>query len=183
MKNYQQLKLNRQIIEIYTDGSCNTVLGSGAWVAILLVSDEKILLKGEARRTTNNRMELTAAIKAIEFVNSNYTNALLKIYTDSQYLSHLPKRKEKLKKNLFRSKKGELLQNSDLVKTLLVQIENHSIEFIKVKAHQKSMAAHSNTPASFNREVDKLARKMVRESVKRIGLADTHGSHTESAEV
>jgi ribonuclease HI len=159
--------LNRQVIEIYTDGSCNTNFNIGAWVAILFVSDKKIVLKGEAQDTTHNRMELIAAIKAIEFVNSNYKNTPLKIYTDSQYLSRLPERRERLKKKLFNTNKGIPLQNSDLVKILTCQIENHSIEFIKVKAHQKSVAGYSNPFVDFNIEVDKLARKMVREAVKR----------------
>ena len=116
-------------------------------------------------------MELTAVIKAIEFVEKKYNDIILHIFTDSQYVHRIPERKEKLKRNLFLTKKGFPIQNSDLVKTLIFQIESHSITFIKVKAHQKSekigLKDHYSSPVNYNIEVDKFVRKMVRESVKR----------------
>ncbi len=159
--------MNQPVIEIYTDGSCHTNYNVGAWVAILLVANDKILLKGEATDTTHNRMEMLAVIKAIEFADENYKNASLVVYTDSQYVSRIPERKEKIKKNLFLSKKGSPLQNHDLVQILIYQIETHTIEFIKVKAHQKTCCL--NTPVNYNSKVDKLARQMVREAVKSRG--------------
>ena len=143
----------------------------GGWAAILLFSNEKIILSGLEQNTTNNRMELTAVIKAIEFVEKKYNDIILHIFTDSQYVHRIPERKEKLKRNLFLTNKGFPIQNSDLVKTLIFQIESHSITFIKVKAHQKSekigLKDHYSSPVNYNIEVDKFVRKMVRESVKR----------------
>lgn len=157
--------LTKLTIEIYTDGSCHTLCNIGAWASILLLTDKKILLKGEEINTTNNRMELTAVIKAIEFVDENYKHSNIVIYTDSQYVSRIPDRMEKLKKNNFITKKGTSLQNCDLVKLLICQIENNNIEFVKVKAHQKTLYDSQNTSINYNSEVDKLARQMVRESV------------------
>jgi len=85
--------LNHSVIEIYTDGSCHTNYNIGAWAAVLLFGNDKILLKGEARQTTHNRMELTAVIKAIEFSDENYNINHLVVYTDSQYVSKIPERK------------------------------------------------------------------------------------------
>jgi ribonuclease HI len=169
--------LNQQVIEIYTDGSCHTNFRIGAWVAILFVSDEKIVLKGEVLDTTHNRMELMAAIKAIEFADSNYKNVTLKIYTDSQYLTRLRERRVSLQKKLFDPNKNGTLQNSDLIKILIYQIENHSIEFVKVKAHQKSVAGHSNPSVGFHTEADKLARKMVRGAVKQHHVNEAYNCH------
>ncbi len=152
----------QNVIEIYTDGSCHTDYNIGAWAAILLVANDKILLKGEAQNTTHNRMELLAVIKAIEFVDANYKNASLIVYTDSQYVFRIPERMEKLKKNNFQTKKGVPLHNNDLVQILIRQIEVHTIEFIKVKAHQKTESGIIN----FNSEVDKVARQAVRDVVK-----------------
>lgn len=156
-----------QTIEIFTDGSCHTNFNIGAWVAILLIENEKIILKGEAQHTTHNRMELTAVIKAVEFAFENFKDASLSIYTDSQYVSHLPERKDKLKQNNYNTKKGTPLQNVDLVRILLDQIEDRPINFIKVKAHQKLEAGCSTHSVTYNIEVDKLARQMVRLAVKK----------------
>ena len=73
---------------------------------------------------------------------------------------------EKLKNNHFITKKGIPLQNNDLVQLLIQQIETHTLEFIKVKAHQHSTTGDLNTQVNYNSEVDKLARQMVREAVK-----------------
>jgi ribonuclease HI len=163
--------VSQHLIEIYTDGSCNTKFRIGGWAAILLFSNEKITLSGLEQNTTNNSMELTAVIKAIEFVEGKFNDAIIQIFTDSQYVHHIPERKEKLKKNQFLTKKGTPIQNSDLVKKLIHKIESRSITFIKVKAHQKSekigLKDHYSSPVNYNIEVDKFVRKMVRESVKR----------------
>jgi ribonuclease HI len=153
--------LDHSIIEIYTDGSCHTGHHIGAWAAILLIGNEKIVLKGKAQDTTHNRMELMAVIKAVEFMDENHKGSSLIVYTDSQYVHHIPERKDKLKKKQFLTNKGTPIQNVDLVQTLILQIERHSISFIKVKAHQKP-----NDSMNYNIVVDKIARELVRECVK-----------------
>jgi ribonuclease HI len=160
--------LSHQLIEIYTDGSCHPQFNLGAWAAIIFVNSDKTIIDGIARHTTHNRMELLAVIEAINFTNKNYPNASIVIYTDSQYVSNIPDRKDKLKKNLFLTKKGIPLQNTDLVKTLIQQIESRQIKFIKVIAHQQLQKDGSNYSINYNSEVDKLVRKMVRDEVKRL---------------
>ncbi len=150
--------MERTEIEIYTDGSCHTQLLYGAWAALIFTNGKKKILKGTATNTTHNRMELMAVIKAIELVDSlGFKNELLTIYSDSQYVINLRGRKEKLESKNFISNKGTPIQNSDLVQTLLAQISNHTINFVKVKAHLKPDGSDN-----FNREVDKIVRNLVR---------------------
>ena len=150
-------------VRIYTDGSCHTQSFIGAWVAIVFVGDEKEQLSGLDENTTHNRMELTAVIKAIVFLQDHHKNiSQVTIYTDSQYVMGLPARKEKLVAMGFTSKKGKELQNADLIKRLLELYELYSIETIKIKAHQKINAVNE-----YNIAADILSRKMVRQAMKR----------------
>ncbi len=150
-----------RIIDIYTDGSCHTQHRIGAWASLLFTGQEKIVLTGNEADTTHNRMELTAVIKAIEYISKNFKGvAILNIFSDSQYVVGLTGRKEKLSAHQFITKKGNDIQNADLVKALLSLTECFEIEFIKVKAHQKK-----DETVNYNIEVDKLSRKLVREAV------------------
>lgn len=154
--------MKNQVIEIYTDGSCHTQQKLGGWAALIFINDKKIVLQGTATETTNNRMELSAVINAIEYVLKEIQKfKLIKIYTDSQYVERIPSRIEKLVSKNFKTKKGVQIQNIDLVKKLITLTEIAEIEFIKVKAHQKT----SDVP-NYNREVDKLSRKIVRNQIK-----------------
>lgn len=154
--------------KVYTDGSCHTQLRKGAWVAILLTGDEKKVLTGTDINTTNNRMELTAVIKAIEYVLANYPGIVtLSVLSDSQYVTNLPARQEKLAALGFNTKKGHELQNADLVKILFSYLPSLTIEFVKIKAHQKL-----NGVSDYNVEADKLSRKLVRDMVKETASHD-----------
>ncbi len=148
---------------IYTDGSCHIQSLTGAWVAIIFIGNERKQLSGLEINTTHNRMELMAVIKAIEFLRDHYTEiANITIYTDSQYVTALKNREERLTALGFASRKGRALQNSDLIKKLLELFESYTIETIKIKAHQKI-----NDLNKYNIEADRLSRKMVREAVKK----------------
>ncbi len=74
-------------IKIYTDGACIGNPGPGGWAAIILIEDKKKEIFGGEKLTTNNRMELTAAIKALEYVPEQEKKQLslkqIEIYTDS----------------------------------------------------------------------------------------------------
>ncbi|MFT3826348.1 MAG: hypothetical protein QM731_20665 [Chitinophagaceae bacterium] len=148
-------------ILIYTDGSCHTKWRVGAWVAILFISDEKVILNGVVTGTTHQRMELMAVIKALEFIKVNYTDNRVLLHSDSQYVLTIPERSEKIAATDFISSKGKELPNTDLVKTLLQLIPGFDITYIKIKAHQKA-----NEAAVYNCEADKLSRKLVRDAVK-----------------
>lgn len=154
----------QDVINIFTDGSCHTKLNIGGWASILLLENEKIILKGKEINTTHNRMELLAVIKAIDFACEKHKNAPIAIHTDSQYVFRIPERMEKLRKNKFITKKGNTLHNNDLLELLIKQIEEHKIEFIKVKAHQKNEEGVTN----YNTEVDIIARQIVREAVNEL---------------
>jgi ribonuclease HI len=148
--------------DLYTDGSCHTQYKVGGWAAILWSNEKKIVLSGLVERTTNNRMELTAVIEALAFIRKNYPAVKsIRIYSDSQYVIGLPGRKEKLTLLGYSTKKGNPIPNSDLVINLLEQLNFFSVEWMKIKAHQKT-----GTLVNFNREADKLSRKLVREAVK-----------------
>ena len=156
--------MREELAEIYTDGSCNTQNRIGAWVAIIFTAIGKKVLAETVTNTTHNRMELSAVIKAIEYIKNNYPDiTTIKLFSDSQYVVGLPGRKEKLSVLGFSTKKGNDIQNADLVKELFEHLSTLSVEFIKVKAHQKQ-----NEIFNYNIEADKLSRKMMREADDKI---------------
>ncbi|MBU8892879.1 MAG: ribonuclease HI [Bacteroidales bacterium] len=151
------------IVEVYTDGSCNPQFKTGGWAALIFHKSEKVVLQGIATETTHNRMELIAVIESIFYVLKEiHEFELIKIYTDSQYVERIPLRTQKLISNNFKTKSSKEIQNIDLIQQLITLIESTEIEFIKVKAHQKA----SDTP-NYNREVDKFSRKIVRQQVNK----------------
>ena len=153
--------MNNTIIEIYTDGSCHTKTKIGAWAAIIFFENQKKTISGVSKDTTNNQMELTAVIKSIEYlIEHKLTDQNIKFYTDSQYVVKLPQRAHKLELTNYITKKGNELPNTDLIKRLVSLLKLFKVDFVKVKAHQKS----GNLP-NYNREVDKLCRKIVRDQI------------------
>lgn len=149
------------VTEIYTDGSCHTQHKTGTWVAIIFTGAKKKILSGIVKNTTHNRMELLAVVEAIEYTKTHYGNVTsVKIYTDSQYVTGLPKRKEKITAIDFTTAKGNLLQNADLVKTFFEKLSSLSVELVKIKAHQKKTDI-----LNYNREADILSRKLLRNAV------------------
>jgi ribonuclease HI len=153
--------VQKKIIEIYTDGSCNKEFNIGAWAAIIFYGGEKKIIDGIEKETTHNRMELIAVIEAIHYVEKNFPqNQTMHIFTDSQYVEKIPLRAQKLMTKKFTTHKGKDIQNKDLIQSLLLCLQQNDVEFIKVSAHQKSTST-----INYNREVDKHARKLVRQAV------------------
>ena len=150
------------IIQIYTDGSCHTRLKVGAWAAIIMHNGERSLLKGTEENTTHHRMEMIAVINSIGFSQGKNPDARINVFTDSQYVCDLIRRKDRLKANNFKTKKGNQVQNADLVIRLIELIESIEPEFIKLKAHEVS----AEPSAIYNREVDIISRRLVRERVR-----------------
>jgi ribonuclease HI len=151
-------EMTKDNITIYTDGSCNTQTKTGAWAAIIFDLDQKTIISEVVQNTTHNRMELLAVIRAIEYAAKYAPGKSISVYTDSQYVTRLSERKEKLHQSNFITKKGTTLNNTDLLQTLIGYIEKYSISFHKVKAHQKK------TDENYNREADMICRKLMRES-------------------
>ena len=150
-------------IYVYTDGSCHTQLLIGAWAAILLIAGQRIELSGIENNTTHNAMELMAVIEAIEYLSEHYPSLpTINIITDSQYVSGLFAREERLSSSGFITKKGNEVRNTNLVKRLYDLNAKHQLHFTKVKAHQKSGEAEN-----INVEVDVLVRGVMRMEVDR----------------
>lgn len=153
-----------QKIEIYTDGSCHTQQCLGAWVAIVFIAGEKVILSGKELNTTHNRMELTAVIKTFEYIQQSTTKMpVIKVVTDSQYVTGLQARSGKFSTQNFITKKGTPISNADLVMKLLALTNALPVEFVKIKAHQKNTAV-----INYNIEADKLSRNIVRLAVKEL---------------
>ena len=154
----------RPTINIYTDGSCHTQQQIGAWSAIILVDDEKIILSGIETNTTHQRMELLAVINAIEYIQVHFkTSKQIQLNSDSQYVIGLIARAEKLAAKNYQTKKGNEIANDDLVKKWLFLNSIFSIECNKIKAHQPLSAT-----TKYNIEVDKLSRKLVRDEIRKL---------------
>ncbi len=150
--------------EIYTDGSCHTQHKIGTWVAIILTGTERKVLSGTVKGTTHNRMELSAVIKGLDYVRHNYPCVKkIKVFSDSQYVIGLPGRRIKLAASGFHTKKGNEIQNADLIKELLAILSTLPIDLIKIKAHQKKTGT-----VNHNIEADKLSRKIARNAGNRL---------------
>jgi len=142
-------------VKIYTDGACIGNPGPGGWAAIIIADNDKKELFGGEKLTTNNRMELTAAIKALEYCNKREKDQLslkqIKIYTDSIYL------KEGItvwiyswQKNNWKTADKKNVKNVDLWKKLIELVGSEQIEWNWVKGHSNN---------SLNELADKLAKK------------------------
>lgn len=119
---------------IYTDGACSGNPGPGGWAAILTFGKHERELSGGEAQTTNNRMELTAAIKALEALNEPCTVTL---HSDSQYLVNAMTKGWAIswkKNNWIKSDKKPAL-NSDLWERLLELCRIHKVEFVWVRGH------------------------------------------------
>jgi len=108
-------------------------------------------------------MELLAVIKALDHAKTNHQESSIHIYTDSQYVTGLFDRKEKLKQYNYTTKKKNILGNADLIQMIFSLEEELQITFTKVKAHGKI-----STGENLNREADLLSRKIVRAQVSKI---------------
>jgi ribonuclease HI len=136
-------------VTIYTDGACDPNPGPGGWSAILRFgSTEKVLTGGE-RKTTNNRMELTAALRALETLTEP---CRVEIYTDSEYLQRgitewMPDWKARNWK-----RKGGKLANLDLWQALDAALVRHAVDWNWVRGH---------AGVRHNQRADALARKAI----------------------
>ncbi|MDC0059489.1 ribonuclease HI [Pelagibacteraceae bacterium] len=142
-------------IKIYTDGACTGNPGPGGWAAIIQDDKEKKEIFGGEKLTTNNRMELVAAIKALEYCakkdNTQPTLKEIKIFTDSIYLKDgITIWINKWEKNNWKTSDKKNVKNIDLWKKLKELTKPYQVEWIWVKGH-------SNNP--MNELADQLAKK------------------------
>lgn len=118
---------------IYTDGACAGNPGPGGWAAILHYGQGEKVLRGGASDTTNNRMELRAAVEALRSLDCPH---LVHLYTDSEYLrlgvtEWLPR----WRRNGWRSAERTPVKNRDLWRALLAALELHDVQWHWVKGH------------------------------------------------
>lgn len=121
-------------IEIYTDGACSGNPGPGGWGAVLVYNGKEKELSGSEKETTNNRMELTAVIMALNALNQPCE---VKLTTDSKYVCDAVNKGwvYSWRKNGWRKSDKKPALNIDLWKELLSLLEKHEVEFIWVKGH------------------------------------------------
>ena len=139
-------------ITIYCDGACsgnqyeNNI---GGWGAVLIFKSKEKEIFGGEKNTTNQRMELTACIKALEQLKSDQYP--IEIYSDSAYLVNCINQAwyKKWEKNGWKNSKKDPVENRDLWETLLELLSKYNTKFIKVEGHSGVV---------LNERVDKLAR-------------------------
>ena len=133
-------------VVIYTDGACSGNPGPGGWGAILSYNGHMKEMSGGEENTTNNRMELMAAISSLEALKETCE---VDLYSDSKYLvDSVNKGWVFTWEKAGFMKKGKPVPNTDLWKRILTLIRTHSVTFIWVKGHASN---------EFNNRCDELA--------------------------
>ena len=127
-------------IKIYTDGACIGNPGPGGWAAVIIEKDKNEELFGGEKMTTNNRMELTAVIKALEYCNFKIDEQAdfkyLKIFTDSTYVKEgITVWINKWEKNNWKTADKKNVKNVDLWKQLKQLVKLEKIDWCWVKGH------------------------------------------------
>ena len=140
-------------IKIYTDGACSGNPGKGGWGALIQENDNEKKLSGSELNTTNNRMELTAVIKALE----HYDEAReIEVFTDSKYVMQgITEWIKNWKNNHWKTSQKKDVKNKDLWVLLDSVSAKHNIKWSWVKGHAGDYG---------NEIADKLATQAILES-------------------
>ncbi|MFI4989039.1 MAG: ribonuclease HI [Alphaproteobacteria bacterium] len=135
-------------VEVFSDGACSGNPGPGGWGAVLVWQGHERELKGGCRATTNNRMELMAAIAALEALKRP---SRVRLHTDSRYVKDgITGWIARWKQNGWRTAEKKPVKNSDLWQRLEAACLHHDVAWIWVKGH----AGHTG-----NERADELARQ------------------------
>ena len=156
MDKHEQSTNIRKHITIYTDGACSGNPGPGGWGAVLIYGEHSRELSGHMAGTTNNRMEMFAAISALGALKEPCD---VDLYTDSAYLANAFNEnwvEGWVKHGWVKPDKGPVL-NRDLWLILLVQVKKHNVRFIHVKGH---------SDCQYNNRCDELARNAITEYMR-----------------
>jgi ribonuclease HI len=133
-------------IEAYTDGACSHNPGPGGWGAYILFGNLGLMIKGYSAATTNNQMEMLAAIKALE---ATAPNSQVVIYTDSIYLQKgMTEWVKGWQTANWKTRSGSPVKNVDLWKRLLELVQTRSVHWAWVQGHSSNLG---------NQIADKLA--------------------------
>ena len=137
-----------KVVEIYTDGACRGNPGPGGWGVWLKSGEAEKELYGGAEETTNNRMELMAAIQALEVLNQSCT---IKLHSDSKYvLQGITEWMENWKKRGWKTAAKKPVKNEDLWRRLDTAMQRHDVDWTWVKGHSGNVG---------NEKADQLANK------------------------
>ncbi len=141
-------------VEIYTDGACSGNPGAGGWGAVLIYGEHKIEMSGFESATTNNKMELTAALEALKKLKEPCS---VNLYSDSAYLINAFTQGwvDKWIKTGWKRGKNEEVKNVELWKELVSLSDYHRIKWIKVKGHADN---------EMNNRCDKLATDEIKKA-------------------
>jgi ribonuclease HI len=133
---------------VYTDGACSGNPGPGGWAAIIIDGDSEHVLTGGEPRTTNQRMELTAALEALAAIPGRRQ---VRLHSDSAYLVNCFRDRwyERWERDGWRNAGKQPIANRDLWERLLAESRRHEVRWVKV-------AGHAGDP--LNERVDRLAR-------------------------
>jgi ribonuclease HI len=136
---------------IYTDGACSGNPGPGGWGAVLQSGNSRKEMSGFEKHTTNQRMELAAAVEALQALKSP---CAVTLYSDSAYLINAFQQDwfSRWHKNGWLNSRKQPVENSDLWKRLLRLNEIHRVTWVKVKGH-------AGNPG--NERCDQLAREAI----------------------
>lgn len=144
-------KNKNSLVEIFTDGACSGNPGPGGWAALLRYGEYEKEIWGKETHTTNNRMELIAAIKALEALKKP---CKVRLVTDSEYVKNgITKWIKNWKLRDWKTSEKKPVKNVDLWKSLDELTNKHEVEWKWVKGHSN----HKE-----NERVDSLARKALR---------------------
>lgn len=144
------MEMNNNKVQIYTDGACKGNPGPGGWGAYLKLGDNEKCLYGGELLTTNNRMELSAVIFALEALKRSCD---IQIYTDSSYVQKgITEWINSWKLRGWRTADKKPVKNDDLWKKLDGLVQRHQIEWIWVKGHAGNLG---------NEKADALANQGV----------------------
>ncbi len=147
--------MTRPRVEIFTDGACSGNPGPGGWGALLRMGKHEKALSGAAPETTNNRMELMAAIAALEALKKPCSVAL---YTDSTYVRDgITGWLARWKRNGWKTAAKKPVKNADLWQRLDAATARHEIDWHWVKGH----AGHPE-----NERADSLAREAIKQNLQ-----------------
>lgn len=147
----------KPFVEVHTDGACSGNPGPGGWAAILRYGDHEREISGGEPHTTNQRMELRAAVEALKALRRP---ARVRLHSDSAYLVNCFRQRwhENWARNGWMTKQKTPVTNRDLWEELVRLATVHHVEWVKV-------AGHSGDP--LNERADGLARKAAAEIVRR----------------
>jgi len=139
--------VEKQLVEIFTDGACSGNPGPGGWAAVLIYNGKEKEISGSEPQTTNNRMEMQAAISALKTLKFP---CRVKLSSDSAYLVNAFNNGwlQNWQRNGWKNSKKDPVENKDLWEELLALSRIHDVQWIKVKGHADN---------KYNNRCDELA--------------------------